>query len=144
MLIDKIQSDMKDAMRGKDSFRLGKLRMLYSRMQEVSKNATLAGNPITTDAEFFRVVEKFLKESNDLRKILVDNNRDTSEVDAEIAIYQSYLPKQMTEDDLKVVIAAIVDSMESPSMGDVMKTLKEQHGGTYDGKTASAIVKTFL
>ena len=62
----------------------------------------------------------------------------------EADIYKSYLPKQMTEEELTKEIGLFLGNNADANMGQVMGFLKQNFGGLYDGRTASALVKGLL
>ena len=113
----------------------------------VGKNA---GNRESTDKEVLQVIEKFIKNANEIQTILLKNNKNTCNIVSEILVLSKYLPKKMTYEELGHVIRGIIKELtliedKSPKlMGEVMGMLKTLHSGEYDGKMASEIVKKEL
>lgn len=106
------------------------------------------GNRETTDAEVVAVVKKFIKNIDDtmthLRNSITDALTDQRELlSAERKCLEQFLPQQMTEADLESFVQATVAS-GAGNMGAVMKLLKEQRAGQYDGQLASAVAKRVL
>ena len=98
--------------------------------------------------EVLQVIEKFVKNANEVKDILLKNNKDVSHVDNEIKVLSKYLPQKMSYEELGHTIRGIIKGLrkdKSPKlMGEVMGMLKILHGGMYDGKMASEIVKKGL
>ena len=110
------------------------------------------GNREPIDAEVIETLRKFLKNAHEMNRIAGDY-RDSDACDkawVEIQLYESFLPKQLTETELKVAIAHIIidrtiaHGQEKPKMGLVMQDLKTLHAGNYDGALASRLVKEAL
>ncbi len=109
------------------------LTTLLGEAAAVGKNA---GNRETTDAEVVAVVKKFIKNIDETISALSSRNQDSSAFVAEKKVLEEFLPKQLSEDELKKIAAG------RSSMPDFMKYLKEQFNGQYDGKLASSVAKT--
>ncbi len=109
------------------------LTTLLGEASAVGKNA---GNRETTDAEVVAVVKKFIKNIDETISALSSRNQDSSAFVAEKKVLEEFLPKQLSEDELKKIAAG------RSSMPDFMKYLKEQFNGQYDGKLASSVAKT--
>lgn len=144
-LKDRINDDMKAAMRAKDSARLGAIRFLQAAIKQKEVDERVSAD----DAAVLGVIEKLAKQRRDSiaqfeqagRTDLVDKER------AELALLQSYLPRQMSDDDLAAVIdAAIAEAgVNGPqAMGKVMALLKPRIAGRADPARTSALVKQKL
>ena len=85
------------------------------------------------------MIKKFIK---NLDETILANlklpNTNTALLDREKEILEVYLPKQLSKEEL----TEIIKSLNTKNMGDIMKNLKENHAGLYDGKMASEIVKS--
>jgi len=93
------------------------------------------------------VVTKFLKNATETRDVLAkasDAGDRLQVTEREIGILSGYLPKQMSDEDLRKAIEHFVKHNPGAGMGGVMKFLKDEHAGTYDGKKASQIAKEVL
>ena len=120
------------------------LATLYGEASAVGKNN---GNRQSTDEEVIKVITKFVKNNNETIKILKKAGKEFSSQESENVILESYLPKQLSEGELVAAISCIIGDLGASSpkdMGKVMKELKSQHGGLYDGKVASTIVREQL
>ena len=104
------------------------------------------------DAEVIATLRKFAKNAHEMNRIAGDY-RDSERADQawlEIQLYESFLPKQLTEEELRVAIGHIILDRalgvpgELPKMGTVMQDLKAKHEGNYDAQLASKLVKEAL
>ena len=146
MLINQIKSDALIARQDRKTDIATFLTTLYSEASMVGKNA---GNRESTDQEVLQVIEKFIKNANEVKNILLKNNKDVSNVDNEIKVLSKYLPKKMSYEELENVIREIIKELKSLinmqiQIGQVMGALKRNYSGAYNGKMASEIVKKEL
>ena len=142
-LLENIKSDLTEARKAKDSIASGILSTLFAESTMVGKND---GNRKTTDAEVFTKVKAFLKNIEETRKCLPEGHTKFHELDREKELLAKYMPRKMSEEELKAVIESIGAKHENSmkSMGKIMAELKAKHDGEYDGKSASNMVKVFL
>ena len=142
-LLEQIKSNLTDARKAKDTTTSNVLSTLYAEAGMVGKNA---GNRESTDAEVIAKVKIFIKNIDETINSLPEGYSKMAEIQKEKELLQKYLPKQMSEKELKSVIAAIGAAHEKSmkSMGKIMGDLKAKYDGHYDGKLASEIVKSFL
>jgi hypothetical protein len=146
--IERVDSDLKEAMRAKDAKRLGVLRMLKSALKyaAIAKSGAEAE---LNEAEAAQVIRKQAKQRQDSiesfekggRAELADKERE------ELSILNAYLPQPMGTDELaKVVRETIVevDATSKTQMGAVMKALQAKVAGRVDGKTLSTEVQKQL
>lgn len=144
-LVEKIKKDSLEARKAKDGLRATLLTTLYSEVVNVGKNN---GNRDTTDAEAVAVVKKFMKgvdETLAALKATTDPRHETAL--AEKLVLETYLPKQLSEAELKVAIADLIDALPEKNpkqMGVLMKQMKERYEGQYDGQLASKLIKEAL
>lgn len=144
-LKDRITEDMKAAMRAKDSARLGAIRFLQAaiKQKEVDERVTL------DDAAIVGVIEKMAKQRRDSISQFEQAGRiDLADKEkAELTLLQSYLPQQLTEDELRAVIKAAIAELGATgpqAMGKVMGLVKPRIAGRADPARASALVKQLL
>lgn len=149
-LVEKIKTDSLEARKAKDGLRATLLTTLYSEVVNVGKNN---GNRDTTDAEAVAVVKKFLKGVDETITHLGKNEMTEATAKAmmvardERIILDGYMPKQLSEAELKVAIADLIDALPEKNpkqMGVLMKQLKERYEGQYDGQLASKLIKEAL
>src|ERR1700709_1502445 len=149
MLREDINNAVKDAMRAKDERKLSTLRMVNSTIKNADIDARGQGKPPLSDGDLLGVFQKMIKqrqESVELydkggRAELADQERE------EIAIISAYLPKQMSEDDVKAAIAAVIAETNAAGikdMGKVIGALKAKYAGQMDFGKASGLVKAAL
>src|SRR3712207_1077372 len=144
----RIDSDMKDAMRAKDAAKLGVLRMLKAAV----KNAAIekgGAEAQLDDAEATQVIRKQVKQRQDSIASFEKAGRDelaTKEKD-ELQILHSYLPQAMSGDELAAAVRETIAETGATSraqMGAVMKALQAKLAGRADGKTLSQEVQRQL
>jgi len=137
--------DMKAAMKAGEKSRLSCIRMLRAAM----KDKEIELGHALDDAEAMAVVSKLLKQRNDAAKQYADADRaDLQEQElAEAAIFQTYLPEPLSDDELTAIIdQAISDSGASSmrDMGKVMGIVKNKAEGRADMGKVSGIIKSRL
>jgi uncharacterized protein len=149
MFRDRFTSDLKEAMRAGDKLKVSTLRLVTAAIKAADIEARPAGKDPIDDASILNVLGKMVKQRRDSAEQFAKGGRQEmadSEL-AEIAIIESYLPKQMSEADVKAAVAkAIADTgAASPKdMGKVIGALKAAYAGQMDFGKVSAIVKDML
>lgn len=140
-----ISEDMKNAMRAKDSVRLGTIRLLQAaiKQREVDERIELA------DEDVISVLEKMLKQRRDSIAAYESANRtDLADIEkAEVLVLQAYLPKQLTEDEVKALLEKVVSDMGATSIKDmskVMGAIKPLVAGKADMGKISGLIKARL
>ena len=138
-LLETIKSDSLKARKERNTVLSNLLTTLYSEASMVGKTKE---NRESTEEEVIAVVKKFIKNGNELLHVRPDD------VDTifEITTLESYLPKQLTEEELKGIITTYRANHfkmlnESVPMGRIMAFLKENFAGRYDAKMASQLAK---
>lgn len=142
---DKIQEDMKTAMRSQDKQRLATIRLILSalKQREVDDRITL------TDEHIIGILDKMLKQHRQSIEEFQKGGRQDlvqKEMD-EVTIIQSYLPAQLTADELKQLIKSVIQETGAASardMGKVMAALKPKIQGKADMTMVSTLVKEHL
>lgn len=140
-LIDNIKTANMTSRKEKNHVTSNLLSTLLSEILNVGKNA---GNRQTTDGEAIAVIKKFLNGITETLKYLPTDDVRFQTATLEKEILEGFLPRQYTTDELQAIIVAIVEKMPVKSqkhMGDVMKQLRTEHEGLFDGGTASKLVK---
>ncbi len=149
MLRDEINSALKHAMKARDERRVSTLRLISAAIKNADIEAQMHGRQALAEDELPALLQKMIKqrqESFDIydkagRKDLADQER------GEIAIISAYLPKQMTEVEVKAAIDEVIGQIGAHSvkdMGKVMAALKQRYAGRMDFGKASALVKGLL
>ncbi|WP_036300687.1 GatB/YqeY domain-containing protein [Methylotenera sp. L2L1] len=140
-----ISEDMKTAMRAKDSVRLGAIRLLQAaiKQREVDERIEL------DDSNVIAVIEKMLKQRRDSIAAYESANRhDLADVEKfEVTVLQTYLPQQLTEDEIKAILEKVVVESGAAGikdMGKVMAEIKPLVAGRADMGKISGLIKTRL
>jgi uncharacterized protein len=141
-LKERITEDMKTAMRAKDAARLGAIRFL----QAAIKQKEVDERVVADDATILAIIEKLIKQRKDsIQQFQQAGRNDLVEKEqAELALLQGYLPKQMSEAELNDAIAAAISEAAATgpqAMGKVMALLKPRLAGRADIAKVSALVK---
>ena len=147
-LQERIDSDLKDAMRAKDANKLGVLRMLKAALKNVAIEKGGASATLD-DTEATQVIRKQVKQRQDSIESFEKGGRPelAAKEKEELAILKSYLPQAMSADQLATVVRETISEVGATSraqMGAVMKALQAKIGGRADGKTLSAEVQRQL
>ncbi|RME90055.1 MAG: hypothetical protein D6767_07470 [Candidatus Hydrogenedentota bacterium] len=144
MIAEQIAKDALEARKARDSEKAAFLNTVLSDIRMKAKND---GNREPNDSDAISVLKKFLKSAKESLDALKTSGRDTSKIEQEIEILQQYLPKPLSEEELKKIIEEIVQALPEKNpkmMGKVMAALKEKYDGRYDGKTASTLARQAL
>lgn len=147
MLFDQISNDIKEAMKARDKVRLEALRNIKKVFIE-AKTAPGA-NDTLEDAQALKILQKLAKQGHDSADLYNSQNRpDLAEEEmAQVNVIESYLPKQMSEEEIEAVVKEIIAQTGARSMkemGKVMGVASKQLAGKADGKKISEIVKKLL
>lgn len=147
MLFDQISNDIKEAMKARDKVRLEALRNIKKVFIE-AKTAPGA-NDTLEDAQALKILQKLAKQGHDSADLYNSQNRpDLAEEEmAQVNVIESYLPKQMSEEEIEAVVKEIIAQTGAQSMkemGKVMGVASKQLAGKADGKKISEIVKMLL
>ena len=146
-MFDRISNDIKDAMKAKDKVRLETLRNIKKVFLE-AKTAPGANDTLTDDTAM-KIMQKLVKQGKDSATLYAEQGRaDLAEAElAQVAVIETYLPKQMSAEELEVALRAIIAEVgaEGPKdMGKVMGTATKKLAGLAEGRAISAKVKELL
>ena len=142
-----VMSLLKDAMKNKDEALLRGLRAIKAEIIK-AKTEPGANGEISAEVEL-KLLQKLVKQRKDSLTIYEQQNRaDLAATEAaEIAIIEKFLPAQMTEEEVKAAVQAIIAQVGAAGpqdLGKVMGLATKQLAGQADGKVISAIAKTLL
>ncbi|HUS18118.1 MAG TPA: GatB/YqeY domain-containing protein [Terriglobales bacterium] len=145
-IAEQINKDMIEAMRARDEFRLGTLRMMKSavKSKEIDKRAPLE------DAETLQILSTMIKQRKESIEQFTKGGRpELADKEArEIVLIETYMPQSASEDEVVAKVKATIAEMGSPTMkdmGTVMKnTMAKFAGARVDGKMVSEAVKREL
>jgi len=146
-LEQKIMGDLKTAMLAKDEKALRSLRAIKAAIL-LTKTSEGDGGELKEDDEI-KLLQKLVKQRKDSLEIFQQQNRTdlAKKEQEEIEIIEKFLPKQLSADELKSEVAAIIIEVGASSpadMGKVMGAATKKLAGKADGKTISALVKELL
>ena len=146
-LKEKLQSDLTDAIRSKDAVKSGTIRMLLAAIT----NEEVAGKSakVLSDAEVITVLSREAKKRREAVEAYTNAKRDdlANKEKEEAAVIALYLPEQLSESDIKKLIAdaiAETNAVGPAGMGLVMKVLQPKIAGKADGGVVSSLVKAAL
>lgn len=146
-LEQQISKGIMEAMKAKDAVRLSALRNAKKYIIE----AKTAGPEITElpDADVLRIISKLAKQGTDSAAIFTEQNRPdlAAEELAQVAVFQEFLPKQLTAEELTAEVRAVISEVGATSvkeMGRVMGIASKRLAGRADGKDISAKVRELL
>ena len=146
-LEQKIMADLKTAMLAKDEAALRSLRAVKAAIL-LAKTSEGAGGELKEDDEI-KLLQKLVKQRRDSLEIFQQQNRTdlAKKEEEEIAVIEKFLPQQLSPEEIKAKLAAIIaeTGASSPAdMGKVMGVATKQLAGKADGKTISMLVKEML
>lgn len=141
---NRLNDDLKSAMKSKDALRLSVIRLVKKYVQELE--TSVGHNGEATDAEIMKIINKLVKQGKDSAEQYKSAGRNElyDEEMLQVAVLEEYLPKQMSEDEISVEIDKVMSETGSTNMGVLMKELNSRLAGRADGKTISRILKTKL
>lgn len=145
-LEERIAQDLKEAMKAKDQAALRGIRAVKAAI--LLEKTSGAKHDLTEETEM-KLLQKLVKQRKDSLEIYEKEGReDLAQTEREeIEVIERYLPKQLSEDELRVEIKKIIDEVGADSMkdmGKVMGAAQKKLAGKADGKTMSGIVKELL
>lgn len=146
-LEQRVMDQMKDAMKSKNEAALRGLRAIKAAII-IAKTAEGAGGELKTEDET-KLVQKLVKQRKDSLEIYQKQNREdlAKTEQEEIAVLEKFLPEQMSDEDLRSQVAALIAALGATSpadMGKVMGAATKQFAGKAEGKAISATVKDLL
>lgn len=149
MLRDKLNSDLKDAMRSADKARVGTIRLMTSAIKSADIEARPAGKDPIPDGDILQVLAKMIKQRRDsIEQFNAGGRPELAAAEAaEIAVIEGYMPKQMSEAEVEAAASAVIAAVGAAGvkdMGKVMAALKDKYAGQMDFGKASALVKKRL
>jgi uncharacterized protein YqeY len=149
VLRDDINNAVKEAMKAKNERALSTLRMVNSTLKNADIEARGSGKPALSDADVLPILQKMIKQRQESVELYQKGGRAdlVAQEQEEIAIISAYLPKQMSDEEMKAAIAAAVAETGASGMkdmGKVIGVLRTKYAGQIDMAKASAQVKAAL
>lgn len=144
MLIQKIEAKRNKARKEKNEIDSKCLSFFLGEVRKIGKND---GNRETTDTEIVKEAKKLRSTNLETLAIVSIAPEMREQLEREVEIYEEFIPKQLNEEELIDIIKGIIEEEGVSSMkqmGVVMKRLKENYEGLFDGRVASGFVKSIL
>jgi len=141
-----LMEQLKAAMKSKDKVALESLRAIKSELLLIETSGT---DGDISEEEELKIIQKLVKQRKDSANTFSEQGRkDLAEPElAQAAIIAQFLPEQMSADQVKEVVAKVIEQTAASSMADmgkVMGIVSKEIGGKSDGKTISGIVRSLL
>ena len=150
-LRDGINGALKEAMKSGDKRRVSTLRLMNSAIKDKDINSRTEGHDsaLTSDAGLIDLFTKMVKQRQESVAIYEQGGRpELAQAEREeIDIIQGFMPKQLSEDEARAAVAAVIAGVGAASikdMGKVMAELKAKYAGQMDFAKAGGIVKSLL
>ena len=147
MLKQQLRSDLNNAMKEKNSTKVGTIRLLLSSIQyfEIQKERDYQA----TDEEIMNLIQKEVKKRRESIEMYEKGNRDdlVKKETEELDILTGYLPKQMDEEEIKSIVQQAIQKTNASSMADMGKVMGEVMAklkGKADGSVVNRIVREEL
>lgn len=146
-LFEKVNEDIKTAMKERDKVALDTLRNIKKVFLE-AKTAPGA-NDTLEDADALKMIQKLAKQGKESAQTYIDAGRqDLADAElAQVSVIERYLPEQLSEAEIEKIVKTLIEQTGAASMkdmGKVMGMANKQLAGKADGKTISGIVKKLL
>ncbi|MEZ4811593.1 MAG: GatB/YqeY domain-containing protein [Allomuricauda sp.] len=146
-LQEKVMTEMKAAMKAKDTITLESLRAIKSAILLAKTDKGASGE--LTEEDEVKLVQKLVKQRKDSAAIYSEQGRqDLAEPElAQAAVIEKFLPEQLTDEEIEKVVVMTIDSIGASGMQDmgrVMGIVTKELAGQADGKTISNIVRAKL
>jgi uncharacterized protein len=148
---DQLLADMKDAMKSGDKLKLATIRLMTAAIKDKDINSRTEGHDSEkiSDAAIMDVFAKMVKQRQDSIAAFDAGGRAelAAQERGEMSVIQSYMPKQMSDDEAKTAVADVITAVGATSvkdMGKVMAELKAKYSGQMDMGKAGGIVKALL
>lgn len=146
-----LNAAIKDAMKAGDKARLSTLRLMTAAIKDKDIASRTEGHDsaVTPESGLIELFAKMVKQRQESIAVYEQGGRPelAQKEREEIAVIQSYMPKQMSEDEARAAVAAVIAAVGASSvkdMGKVMAELKAKYAGQMDMAKAGAIVKSLL
>ncbi|MEO2069035.1 MAG: GatB/YqeY domain-containing protein [Desulfurobacteriaceae bacterium] len=144
-LKERLLADMKEALKSKDKVKLSTIRMINS----LIKNAEIEKRGELTDEEIVKLLQKYAKQRREAIEMYEKGGRQdlVEKEKAELAVVESYLPKQMSEEEVKKLVEEAIKEVGATSpkdLGKVMQFVMPKVKGRADGSVVNKIARELL
>lgn len=140
---ERVIEDLKSAMKAQDKLRTAVLRMILADI----KIADTSGKP-KDQIDYVEVVRGYHRKLKKTREEYerLNLSEKVKELDGEIAIVEEYLPKQLSNDEIRKIVEEVIkaNNYTAKEMGVAMKQIMSKHGSVVDGKKVQTILKEIL
>ena len=145
MLKEELMQDLKDAMRDKDIIKKDTVQMVRAAILQIEKDKAIE----VDDDKILEIIAKEVKTKKDAIIDFEKGGRQdlVEQTNREIEVLSKYLPKQLSKDEIKLIVEEVIKSVGAESikdMGNVMREAKARIGTAADGKTINEVVKELL
>ena len=150
MLREAFSERLKQAMRARDSRTVSTVRLVLAALKDRDIAARSSGNTAgIADPEILRMLQGMVKQRRESVGLYRQGNRPelADKEEEEIAVIESFMPKQMSDDEIAAAARAAIAETGAAGvkdMGKVMAALRERHAGVIDMGRAGAVVKQLL
>lgn len=144
-LRERLNAELKEAMKSRDTLRLSTIRMVLSSV----KNRDIELRRELNDSEITETIVTLCKQRRESIRLFKEAGRQelVDKEEAELALLMGYLPQQLTREELEALVMKVIAEIGATGgkdMGKVMKTIQPQVAGRADGKLVSEVVKEKL
>jgi len=144
-LKERLKQDLLTAMKAKDSFKRDVIRFLNSSIKQIEVDERRE----LSDEEIIKIIQKSVKQREDAIKQFEEASRDDliEKEKKELEILSSYLPKQLSDEELESIVKEVINEVGAKSMADIGKVMGvaiKKTQGRADGKRINEIVKKVL
>ncbi|MBU5638004.1 GatB/YqeY domain-containing protein [Geomonas sp. Red69] len=144
-LRERLNAELKEAMRSRDTLRLSTIRMVLSSV----KNRDIELRRELNDSEITETIVTLCKQRRESIRLFKEAGRQelVDKEEAELALLMGYLPQQLTREELADLVAKVIAEVGATGgkdMGKVMKAIQPQVAGRAEGKLVSEVVKEKL
>ncbi len=146
---DQINQALKQALKNRDSRRMGTLRLINAAIKDRDIEARGKGKEAVDDAEILQILQKMVKQREESAAVYAENDREelAAQERAEIEVIQDFLPKPLSDEEVEKAIDSAIAETGAESlkdMGKVVGILKAKYPGRIDFGQASKTVKAKL
>ena len=149
MLREDLKKALKESMLGKDKQRVSAVRLIIAGMKEKDVDARGKGQKEASETELLSMMQNMIKQRKDSIDMYLKGNRQdlADKEQAEINVIETFLPKQMNDDEILAAVKAAVADTGATSMkdmGKIMGILKSKYAGQMDFGKVSGVIKTLF
>ena len=150
MLRDELSGSLKEAMKAKDEQKVSTLRLILAALKDrdIAARGKGQSEPVS-ETEILEMLTKMIRQRRDSIKMYEEGGRvDLAEREqGEIDVIETFLPKQLTEDEIRDAATAVIAELGAAGlkdMGRTMSEMKQRYAGQMDPGKASTVVKALL